>query len=95
MAESAALATSFQLRLFAEGVWLAIDLRPPSWVRTQPWLDLVRPVRDYRSPKLWLYVMSQVREIQKAQAAGQGWWRKEPSPFALRLGVFSLLNMVP
>ena len=85
MAESAALATNFQLKLFTEDMWLAIDSKT-SFLDQDTAPDLVTQVRDYRSPKLWLYVMSQVREIQKAQAAGQGWWRKEPSPFELRMG---------
>ena len=37
-------------------------------------------------PQVVVVRMNQVRETQKAQAAGQGWWRKEPSPFALRTG---------
>ena len=37
-------------------------------------------------PQAVVVRMNQVRETQKAQAAGQGWWRKEPSPFALRMG---------
>ena len=85
VAESAALATNFQLRLFTEDMWLAIDSKT-SFLDQVTAPDLVTQVRDYRGPKLWLYVMNQVRVIQKAQAVGQGWWRKEPSPFALRMG---------
>ena len=75
MAESAALATNFQLRLFTEDMWLAIDSKT-SFLDQDTATDLGTQVRDCRGTKLWLYVMNQVREIQKAQAAGQGWWRK-------------------
>ena len=77
VAESAALATNFQLRLFTEDTRLAIDSKT-SFLEQEAAKALVHQVRNYGGTKLLLFVKNQVRQIQKKQAGELKW--KQPSP---------------
>ena len=83
VAESAAIATAFQIRLFNEDTRTAIDARTNFLNESD---DLVREVQNYRGTQLWQFVWDRVQEKQNAQQKLKQDPRKQPSPNEVRFG---------
>jgi hypothetical protein len=85
VAESAAIATRFQVRLFNEDTRMAIDSKT-SFLDSDAAMELVTQVRNYKGTKLWLFVMDRVQRM----AADK--WGSYVSPFQVRLGFEQIMD---